>query len=113
MRADFHRDQTLAGFSEADDRIQRGMSVEAFVGGCELDYLARAIFGTGERAIEPERNGPVGNELQVGAIDFERRAFFGAARDQADGGDFVLSRLMDPEILRARQSAPDQHAAAG
>ena len=80
-RAHFHSDQTLARFSEADHRVERRVPVQALITGGELQNLARLIFRARERAVKTERNRTVGDQLQIVAIDFERGAFLGAARD--------------------------------
>ncbi len=80
-RAHFHGNQALAGFSEADYGVQRRVRVQALIAGGELEHLAGLIFGARERAVKAERDGAIGDQLQIVAIDFERGAFLGAARD--------------------------------
>ena len=53
-----------------------------------------------------KRHGLVGDQLQIVAIEFERRAFFGAARSQADGA--IASRIRG----RCSRRAEDRRAPA-
>ena len=57
----------------------------------ELDHVAGLIFGARERAVQTERHRLVGQQLQIAGIELDGRAFFGAARRQAERAQLVLS----------------------
>jgi hypothetical protein len=88
MRAQPHRHQPLLGLlAESDHRLQRRMLVQrrAGRGRGKFDDVARGIVGALERAVQPEGDRFVRDELQTFEIQRQRRAFFGAARNQAHG----------------------------
>ena len=81
--AQLHRDGTLFGLlAEADHGLQRRVQVQVGIVRIELDHVAELVLGAHERTVQPERDGLVRDELQVVAIDLERRAFFAAARQR-------------------------------
>ncbi len=113
-RAQFHRDQPLLGLlAEADDGVQRRVPVQVGVARGEFDHVAQLVVGARERTVEAERDRAVGDKLQRVVIDLDGRAFFGAARHQAHGGELALARLAQPDVVGPRQAAAHQHAAAG
>ena len=91
-RAQLHRDQPLArpscrsGSRRSAARACAGRHRPA----ANSTTSPERVVGAGERAVQPERHRPVGHQLQALAIDFERGAFFGAARHQADGARLAL-----------------------
>ena len=78
-RAQLHRYQPLAAFAEANHGFERRVLMNLFARG-ELDHFARLVVGARQRTDEAERDRLVGDQLQIFAIDFDRIAFFGAAR---------------------------------
>ena len=111
-RAQLDRDQALLGLlAEADDGVERRVHVQVGIGGIEFEHLAELVVGAGERAVEAEGDGAVGDELQRVVIDLDGGAFLGAARHQADGGELALARLAEADVIGAGQTAAHQHAA--
>ena len=81
--AELYGHETLLGrLAEADDGVERRVLVE--VRARWRSTLAGCVVGAGERAVEAEADGAVGDELEAFAAGstVDRAAFFGAAGDQ-------------------------------
>ena len=78
----------------------------------EFDNIAGFIFDACARAVQAERHGLVGDELQVAGIEFQSRAFLGTAWNQTHRAHGVFIAAAQANEIRARQAATHQQSLA-
>ena len=62
----------------------------------KFDYFTGTVLCAGARAVQAEGYRLVGDQLEISWIDLDCRAFFGAARNQAQGAaldDYMVARI--------------------
>src|SRR5579862_9118143 len=80
FRSELDRHQTLARFAESQYGVKRSVQMElALVLRRKRHHITCAVLSTGARAVQPERDRFVRDQLQIPGVELDGGTFLGAA----------------------------------